>query len=370
MSRHSARRTELMRRCVSVSILALATADAGAYVGEISKDSPADQIEGLPSQAERHRAYRILFDWVSTAKPEAPMPSDVMRAYRLMRNSDEQVMIVTHQQFLDRALVEIRPTLNDIQRQRIVGYRVRVTAAFDGAARVDRTERAVLIPVDLLHDVWTTAMAFEEMESIVPPPFGETIFYVAARVNPALRRELSSGKTLLAQGLTMVLTGRWWSPTRERWNDALWNAYAATRGAALHQTLHELCHVMSDHKDYAELTPAQAMAQERQADSCAYALMPDRDKLFFNPAGAIMVLNFRSFDQSGVPLTSQTHPPVLCRGRSLASALVGNKRFEEVMRSQLKFLLKTLDEQIWMMGGQDKVNWQRELRKVWAICGS
>ena len=370
MIHHPTYRTGLFRRCVSAWMLALATAGAGAYVGEISKDSPADQIEGLPSRAERHRAYDTLMNWVATAKPEAPMPSDVLGAYRLMRNSDEQVILVTHQKFLDSALAEIRPKLTAFQRRRIDGYRVKVTAAFDGAARVDRDEQAVLIPVDLLHDVWITAMALEEMESTAPPPFAEALAYVSARVNPILRSEFA-GKAILAQGLTSVRTGRWWSPTREKWNDAIWAAYGASRGAALHQALHELCHVMSDHRDYAELTPAQSMAQERQADSCAYALMPDRDKAYFNPGGALLVLHYRSFDQFSVPLASQTHPPALCRVFSLASALSTSKQAQEVMREQLESLLKSVDEQTSrMMGGQDSVSWQRDLRKVLSICNS
>ncbi|NCT84020.1 MAG: hypothetical protein GXC94_12790 [Comamonadaceae bacterium] len=348
-----------LRRVVTAGLLAFGAVGVGAYVGELSKDSPADQVDGLPPLAERHRAYRTMTEWTGTAKPETPMTADVMRAYRLLKDADEQVLMATHQRFLDQTLEGVRRKLTAPQRQRIAGYRVYVTAAFDGAAKVDRTDRTILIPVDFLHDVWTTSMALDEMEAMNPPRLLEGGLYIAARVNPWLRAQRSD-QTYLAQGFTQVLTGHRWEASREKWNDAMWNAYGVTRGAALHQALHELCHVLLEHKDYGEISSQGAMTQEREADACAYRLMPDRDQAFFNPGGALMVLMNRAFNAAGEVVTSRTHPPALCRARSLAAVMPGGRGFERGLDGLIDMMLQGPDGQVV----------RQRTRKALAACGS
>lgn len=319
-------------------LLGLSVTGARAYVGELAKDFPDGQIEGLPTRQARADAYGLLIGWVQSAKPDRPMTEEARRAYRLLKDADEQILQWSAQRFLDKTLASVKDKLSPAQRTRIEGYRVRVTAAIEGPAILDKSQKAILIPVDFLRDVWTVDMAMNEVEDGDAKQFEAMMIYLMARINPRLRAQMAD-QAYLAQGLTHVRTGKFWTPSRERWNKALGSASYQTHGAALHQALHELCHVMSDHKDYGDIPKAQAMAQENEADVCAYRLMPDADKEGFNITGAFFALLYRPFDEKGNQIISKTHPSVICRIVSIAKAFGKETRnFTELFASEVASL--------------------------------
>lgn len=291
-----------------------------AYVGEISKDAPADQIEGLAPLTDRHRAYGIIIRWNQRVKSDTPMPTEVLQSYKLLRNSDEQVLMFTHQDFLREKIQKLREKLSISEQNLIDGYTVRISAAFDGVARVRNEDKSILIPVDFLHDAWTAAMALEEAESIEPYPFYELGGYIAARTNPQIRTA-HKDQAYLTQGFSLAVNGKSWQVSREKWNDAIWSAYAFTRGAALHEAFHELCHIILHHKNYGEISAQRSKEQELQADACAFKSMKDFPEEFFHPMGALLLLFNRSFDSKGMPITSETHPPSICRFVSLLDTI-------------------------------------------------
>lgn len=327
-----------LRQVLIAILLGLSATGASAYVGELAKDFPDGHIESLASLQARADAYRVLIAWVQSAKPETPMTGDPLRAYRLLRDADEQILQWSAQRFLDQTLETVKRSLPSQQQKRIEGYRVRVTAAFDGPAVLDRSQKAVLIPVDFLRDVWTADMAMNEVDDHDTKQFEAMMIYLMARINPRMRAKMAD-QAYLAQGLTHVRTGKFWAPSREKWNQTLWSASYQMRGAALHEALHELCHVISDHKDYGEIPRSQAMTQENEADVCAYRLMPDAEKDGFNVTGAFFALLYRPFDEKGNQIISKTHPSVMCRIASIGKSFgKETESFTELLLSEMTAL--------------------------------
>jgi hypothetical protein len=255
----------LLRAISTAWAILVCSLPAGAYVGELSKDS---NLSGLPPQEARHRAYGMLMQFLSTAEAEAEMPQEVLRAYRLLRNADEQVLMEVGKVTLNHILDHLRVKLAPAQWQMIEGYSLRVTAATDEIALVDRSERKILIPVAFLHEVWTVTMAFEEAGAMQPPAIVDATVYAAFRINSRFRLQRAN-QAYNAMGLTKALHGRNWNVSRDKWNEALSSAYQTVKGAVVQSALHEICHVIAGHKDYGEVSAARSMQQEREADLCA-----------------------------------------------------------------------------------------------------
>jgi hypothetical protein len=322
-----------------VDFLALKS-DSGAYhcVSVFSSSNCVHwrtiKVPTLSSRQDRNTAYAVLMQFVGNAKPDTPMPADVARAARLLKDADDEVLLAMGRTMVSQLQAHLRTKLSEEQRQRIKDFNIRVSASSAGVPQVDRRDKVIFVPVDFLHDVWVVTMAFEEMESLDTQRMIEVMVYLGLRLNPSSKAK-SGNLAFNAMGASMAVQGKHWPVTRDRWNEALARAYQGVKGAVFHSVAHEICHELLQHQEYSAIPRNISTQQEKDADRCGWDLLPDHEVASFNPMGAVLALHVRTFNEAGEIVVSQTHPPAICRAYSLSYEALRRK---SIVQSREDFL--------------------------------
>lgn len=298
-----------------------------AYIGELSKDnsSPA-----LPALTERHAAYHRIHSFLRSATPDTKLPPEIVRAADLLHESDEHVVAELGIRYLQLAIQAAKNGISAAQRSKLDSFRIRISAAVDGIARVDLEEKSILIPVDFLYDAWVVAMIYAEAGKISPPPVMEANFFASTRINQSMVAH-SAGKAVSLMSFGRALKGSGWNLGRAEWNEIHASAREMVAGAVVHTALHEICHILLEHKSYASIARSSSLRQEQEAENCAWELMPDKDDNEFNPMGALLPLFLNSYDAEGNFKQGTTHPPAICRSILLFSKLMDITRMADAI---------------------------------------
>jgi hypothetical protein len=309
-----------------------------AYVGELSKDSREPYLSPVEG---RLTAYFRLQGFLTTAKPDAEMPDDVFRAYKLLKDEDFEVLRARSTNWLSELDKHLRLKLSAPDYARISSLKVKVSAAEGGPPVYDPATKTIYISVDYLFDSWISSFTLSEIDSIPAERRTDALLHLGLRTIPSQKIKHAK-RAWNAMGATHAAQGRRWEGSIELRHQMFSLAAAGAKGALFLGVLHEMCHVLRVHKAYNEISPKVAFVQENEADRCAGDLLPDKNEFQFNPMGGFSALMPRGFDQDGRPIRSTTHPPAICRIFSFGEAMgrigkiaLNRKVLEEMIFGQL-----------------------------------